>query len=233
MNVFKQLDSGIITSEKEIEKLAQAEKAKILILSDTHGYYSLVEDIIKDFGSSCSAICFAGDGIIDIVELINMSFESPRLNKQIPPIIAFVAGNCDDTYYRVGSSKSKEIASTKNAGFSLVAPSRQILKVCGHSLFIAHGHSYSVDSHLNTLHKTVKAMGCSIGIFGHIHVPVFEHYDDVYLINPGSVSRARGRSEPGFAIMTLESSKAHPQVDFYRIRKKTLGRSQFEKIAQE
>ena len=53
-------------------------------------------------------------------------------------------------------------------------------------------------------------------IFGHIHRPVFEEQDGVWIVNPGSPSRPRDGSRAGFAVLTLSKGRK-PRVDFYTV----------------
>jgi hypothetical protein len=91
MNELVQLESGLLGSVEAVEDLSRAENARILVLSDTHGHYDVMEEIIRSFGPGCSALCFAGDGMWDIVQYLENALESDRLREALPPVVSFPA----------------------------------------------------------------------------------------------------------------------------------------------
>ena len=64
------------------------------------------------------------------------------------------------------------------------------IDICGHRVFMTHGHRYDVNYSLDTLRYAALEKGCDIALFGHIHKPVLEE-GDVTIVNPGSISLPR------------------------------------------
>ncbi len=228
MNELVQLESGLLGSVEAVEDLSRAENARILVLSDTHGHYDVMEEIIRSFGPGCSALCFAGDGMWDIVQYLENALESDRLREALPPVVAFVSGNGDGDQYRVGLPDEGELYGQTRTGLSLTVPSRQILRACGYGILIVHGHRHSVDVNLDILVDSAHALDCDIAIYGHTHIPMSEAFSHITVLNPGSPARPRGHSEPSFAMLELDSNSTSPKTSFYIISKGFMGSWYFD-----
>lgn len=82
-------------------------------------------------------------------------------------------------------------------------------------IFMTHGHLYNVRNDRQILAKAAKQEGAQIALFGHIHITTQEYIDDIWCINPGSISQPRGHfQEPTYAIIDWEENQ-QPQVTFY------------------
>lgn len=71
----------------------------------------------------------------------------------------------------------------------------------GLRLYITHGHLFSKKRII----KTAKTYNCQIAIYGHTHIAEIEKIDDIYLINPGSVSYPRGKIGPTYIEINFTS----------------------------
>ncbi len=230
MNALIQLDTGILGSAEAVSALCDAGEARILVLSDTHGHYAVVEAILREFGPSSDALLFAGDGMWDFVQYLENAQESDRLKAALPPVVVFVAGNGDGEQYRVTISGPGDTPEPEDVpGYSLGIPSRQIVHACGYSIFLVHGHRHSVDVSLEVLVDSAHAMDCDIAVYGHTHIASSENFSHILALNPGSPSRPRGHTAPGFAVLELEASSTTPKVDFYVVHEKPRGGFGFEK----
>jgi len=211
MNRLLQHDSGILGSAEDISSLASADQARLLVVSDTHGHYEVLESVIREFGPDCDALIFSGDGMWDIVQYLELAQESEKLRAALPCVVAFVSGNGDGDQYRVSLPSSDD----DNPGYSLTVPSRQIVRAAGYGIFIAHGHRHSVDVSLDILVDSAHAMDCDIAVYGHTHASFAEQFSHILALNPGSLARPRGHSLAGFAILELDSASTEPRVRFY------------------
>ncbi|ULQ60968.1 YfcE family phosphodiesterase [Brucepastera parasyntrophica] len=213
MNELVQQESGLLGSEEAIERLAGADTAVILIVSDTHGDYEAFEYIVRKYGSESDALLFAGDGIWDIVQYIENAQISEKLYEALPPVVAFVAGNGDADQYRVRIPVGRNLPLPEEAaGFTLTVPARQKLSACGYGIFLVHGHRHSVDFGLEMLIDAARAMDSDIAVFGHTHVPFIEQASHILLLNPGSPSRPRSDSDCSFALLELDAASITPEV---------------------
>lgn len=228
MNVLTQLDSGLLGSPEAVAALASADSARILVLSDTHGHYNVVEAILREFGPKCDALLFAGDGMWDLVQFIENAQETEKCRDALPPVVAFVAGNGDGEQYRVSLPVTGDTPEPEDVpGYSLTVPSRQIIRACGYSILLVHGHRHSVDVNLEILVDCAHAVDCDIAVYGHTHIPFAEEFTSILALNPGSPSKPRRHADPSFAIVELDSTSTDPKVDFYKIKEGTRGNFHF------
>ena len=56
MNSLTQIESNLIGSQKDILALEEKSSANILVISDTHGDYDVLCDIIEEFGHISDAL---------------------------------------------------------------------------------------------------------------------------------------------------------------------------------
>ena len=199
MNTFLQLDSFLLSTQDAAEKLKQASKAKILVISDSHGGREELFHVVSYFGKSVDCIAFCGDGISDLLTADKTCF---------PPVIAFVGGNNDSRSYPVSDDYVK-------------IPSSLIFEACGHKIFLAHGHHYGVYSGIDLLEKEASLTGADFVFFGHTHVPFEEKREaadrNVLFLNPGSLCLPRSSSPKSLALVTVYSGKKSPETCFFKI----------------
>ncbi len=106
-------------------------------------------------------IIFLGDGLSDIY----------AIREQYPHLkIRTVRGNCD---------------------YSQTEPAEAMLEVEGQLIFFCHGDGYQVKFTVAGLKYAARQRGVDIALFGHTHSPYYEYSDELYVFNPGSVSRPR------------------------------------------
>lgn len=203
MIVLKQNENGLLGDENAIKELATKDSARILALSDSHRNPLVFEEILLRYGEKCDAVFFAGDGIYDMVMTLEHAMKDEELKNCIPQVFAFVQGNGDPNLApcRFNPAGEDVVSTTDN---QLVINPRQILKVAGQNVFLIHGHLQSVDFGDELLIAQAKAEDAKIIIHGHTHFPRQEEEEDCIIINPGSTTRPRGGSNPGFAIITID-----------------------------
>lgn len=96
--------------------------------------------------------------------------------------------------------------------------SYKILQIEDVKLIMTHGHIFYVEDGFEDYYQKAKEEGCLLAVYGHTHNPLFFQYDDVYFLNPGSVSFPRGGrvSVPTYAIMTIDGSSI--DVNYYHAK---------------
>jgi len=188
----------IIGSKKALEELALKDKARILTVSDTHGDWRGLLRIVKKFGPSCDALFLLGDCYHDLEELLELANEKEEVRNVIPPLLAFVKGNCDARELLV----SFDIGNKGNVSM----PDSLLINVNGQNIYLTHGHLQGVDFGYNKLGLEATLNQAKYALHGHTHVPVCEEKGNFVFINPGSISRPRGGSHRSFAILTVEKS---------------------------
>jgi len=171
------------------------ENKKLLVISDSHGSIKALKTVFKwaqERTPPNGAICaaaFLGDGVDDIHPALN---ETGFLCNW-----AIVRGNND--YF------SHE-------------PDTALFDFSGYKYFICHGHRY-YSGGSNALASAARANNANVVLTGHSHVPHYIKTDDIYLINPGSVSRPRSRIGATFALIECADDR-ELKVDFYGISDK-------------
>lgn len=142
---------------------------RIVVISDTHGNYSALENILLR-NANADWIIHLGDGERELDRFI---MENPAFERKI----ISVAGNCD--YH-----------SMKHDDF--------IIPVAYCKIFATHGHLYGVKNSLEKLKATAKENGCNIVLFGHTHSRFMHEEDGLYIMNPGSASCPRDSKPASF-----------------------------------
>ncbi len=205
MNSLKQVSNGIFSTPKELKNLAAKDQAKILVLSDSHGNLNVLHHIIENHTNECDALMFAGDGVQDILEIIEEANGNKSLKEKLPATICFVKGN-NDPYQHLSKFDhgSKFFSGIKRQDFfptvipkevSLIAAGKQILMVHGHEQGVYYSHKALEERAVNTLSDVV--------LFGHTHSPE-EIQGKICMMNPGSVSLPRQLPFPTFAYLFIQ-----------------------------
>ncbi len=99
---------------------------------------------------------------------------------------------------------------TGNCDFSNVY--EQIITVENHKIFITHGDNYDVKYSLSRLKQKAQKEGADIVLYGHTHIPDITFQDNIWFINPGSLTRPREDKKPTYCILTLSGGKIYPQL---------------------
>ena len=197
MNTLLQDESLLIGSREEIQKLATKDSARILVVSDSHGAYSNLLLILRQFGVISDALIFCGDGICDISKLISNAVDEAEVKTIIPPVIGLVEGNNDADLYPV-----RNVLSDEPYYVQLKVPIFNVLEACGQRIFFTHGHRNSLYLGTGEIVSAAKKNNCKIALYGHTHIAA-EKLGEVFTINPGSCFRPRGGQKPSFAMLNL------------------------------
>ena len=88
-----------------------------------------------------------------------------------------------------------------NTGFP---PYELIGDVEGHNILVIHGDGYVYMNHREELVEAAGHFNADVVFFGHTHVYEDREEDGVRLINPGSLTYNRDRSNPSYAIVTID-----------------------------
>ena len=190
---ISQHQQNIIGSRDAIAALEKKDHARLLVISDSHGRYGIMESIVRNFGSECDALIFCGDGVSDIATLLYNQKTDPKLAACVPPVIAAVHGNCDPSTCPLDKG-------------TLYFSEMIELKVNGRGFLVTHGHNQGVDWGVESLGLEMQVSGASTAFYGHTHVAREDNIKNYKMVNPGSCSRPRGGQPAGFAIATVEKS---------------------------
>ena len=93
--------------------------------------------------------------------------------------------------------------------------------VCGHKIFLAHGHRYGVHGGTWRLVEAAKELGADIAVYGHTHVPDYGKEEGVLVINPGSIAKPRQQGwRKTYAVMTIDDRDGTVDVEFKYLPKR-------------
>ena len=151
----------------------------ILIVSDTHGRVSRLNELIEyrqslDKSGDPLTLIYLGDGLTDVFSC-----------SQYDNIICqAVRGNCDFSITDRTSPYGEEM------------PICRLIYADKYKIFMAHGHTFSVKSGYEEICRAAFMMGADIVLFGHTHLPTLEYIKkgsirgvmrDLVIFNPGSL----------------------------------------------
>lgn len=156
---------------------------KILFISDIHGSYTYLKKAIDVFESQqVDKLVILGDVLYHgprnpLPEGYGCQKVADLLNQYADKIIA-VRGNCDAEVDQMLLHFD-------------IHQDYQTLEVDNHHFFLTHGHIYD-EAKLPTLQSG------DIFAYGHIHKPVAYKKDNIFIINPSSISLPKeGRNSYG------------------------------------
>lgn len=113
----------------------------------------------------------------------DMRDDAETLMAELDVPVAYVAGNCDSTDH----------------------PAITFVNTPAGKILLTHGHRENVGYDISRLLYLTESEDCICGCFGHTHVPFYEDYDGIQLVNPGSLTRPRDGSNGSFAILDCTS----------------------------
>lgn len=122
----------------------------------------------------------------------------------------------DEDYLRDISPCPVYMVAGNNDFFSR-EPKEDIIQLGKYRILLTHGHKYNIYGSAEGLKTIGKQRGVDIVMYGHTHVPNVDQTDDVWLINPGSISlpRQKGR-RPSYILMELDANEtAHFHVNYF------------------
>lgn len=97
------------------------------------------------------------------------------------------------------------VAVAGNNDWCSYLPRERVLELCGHKIFVTHGHNYCVSGGIGRLIDEAKDRNCDIALFGHTHRPTYCEAEGLKVMNPGSISLPRQASKrPSYGILELK-----------------------------
>ncbi len=163
---------------------------RLLAVSDSHHDIAYLGPALKKFASKVDLIVHMGDGVDDIERAAEAwSVSLPRVEG--------VRGNGD------------------------VDPGlwpRRLIGSGDRPILLLHGHNEAVGEGLERVILAAESAGACLVLFGHTHRAFFEEYRGILALNPGSISRPRGRDNPTFALIEVpEDAASCLELQFYEV----------------
>lgn len=227
MNLDFDSNSFLVGSEKQVLELSKKSSANILVISDTHGYQSIINSILENQIDKVDLIIFCGDGVNDIISFLEnvqktKFFQKKKNDDKKNPVIVVVQGNGDESSFKlnfnINENPFEKILNkaTKN-NFDFVIQKTKMINVASKNILITHGHLFGVSYGLLNLQEEAFSKNADLVLFGHTHVAEFEKSKNVTFINPGSPSLPRRNMPPSFAVVKIDSSKSEIDCVFYKV----------------
>ncbi len=207
MNELRQDETLLIGSRNAIETLEQKDKARVLVASDSHGADAVVTSILREQGPQSDALVFCGDGIGDLCRILSQTFENPILAALLPPVIAMVEGNCEANSYNVALPGNTQ----------LTIPLIQTISICGHKIFLTHGHRFSLYNGTDVLLQEAQRHEAEAVLYGHTHIATAQNHGALLALNPGSCTNPRAGQPPSYAVLQVSKGSPITEYTFYKI----------------
>lgn len=146
---------------------------RIIVISDTHGNYRVLRQIIQKHAREAQLFLFAGDGQRELDDIL---LEFQRLT------VYAVRGNCD---------------------FASTLPASRVVQEGDTRIFLTHGDRLGVKYGTQALLTAARENQAQIAVYGHTHVAACVYEQGIYLFNPGSAHSPRtGRPSYGIIDIT-------------------------------
>ena len=71
---------------------------------------------------------------------------------------------------------------------------------------------YGVKYSHSGLVLRAKELGADIVLYGHSHIPDISYHENIWLINPGSLTRPRENKAPTYCILEISGEKIKPAL---------------------
>jgi putative phosphoesterase len=159
---------------------------KIFFMSDIHGSLYYLERALQCYKEEkASYIVILGDALYHgprnpLPKEYNPQSVASLLNQYKDKIIA-IRGNCDSEVDQM------LIEYPMMADYSIMLYNDR-------RLFLTHGHIYN-ESDLPNLSEN------DVLIMGHTHIPVAKKYNNIYILNPGSITLPKENNPNSYAIL--------------------------------
>jgi putative phosphoesterase len=159
---------------------------KIFFMSDIHGSLYYLEMALQRYKEEkANFIAILGDALYHgprnpLPKEYNPQPVASLLNKYKDKIIA-IRGNCDSEVDQM------LIEYPMMADYSIILYNDR-------RLFLTHGHIYN-ESNLPNLSEN------DVLIMGHTHIPVAKKYNNIYILNPGSITLPKENNPNSYAIL--------------------------------
>lgn len=161
----------------------------ILVVSDTHGHLEKVYDMYEKLKDHT----LDGKPIDRIIHCGDYKRDGEAIGNELALPVLAVEGNCD---------------SWRNSSHS-------VLETPFGNVLVTHGHLQSVDYDIQSLLYLAEENDCICACYGHTHVPVFEEYSGIWVLNPGSPSLPRDGTLGSCALLNLSEHGVDGGIYYY------------------
>lgn len=91
----------------------------------------------------------------------------------------------------------------------------EIIEIENHRILVTHGDIYGVKYFDSGLILRAKEVNADIVLYGHTHIPDITFKENIWLINPGSLTRPRENKAPTYCILEISGENIKPTLFEY------------------
>ena len=157
----------------------------IFVISDTHGHLEKAYDMYNKISET--------DDIDMIIHCGDYQRDAGLVEQTLAVPTISVKGNCD-------GSRGRDI---------------RVIETPAGNVLVTHGHMERVEWDYNNLLYLAEENDCIAACFGHTHIPVFEKYNGITLVNPGSLTFPRDSSKGSCALLHLTEDVVDGLILYY------------------
>lgn len=88
----------------------------------------------------------------------------------------------------------------------------RILLIEDKRIFICHGHDYSVKMGYSRLLQAAKQRNADVVLCGHTHRICQDYYDNMAVLNPGSIGEHKMPGRPSYGIVNINKGKIDTEL---------------------
>ena len=127
-----------------------------------------------------------------ILHLGDNAKDCTAIEYEFPEIpLRYVRGNCDR---------------------SSSGPDVDEFRLGGKLFFMTHGNLYGVKTGLSSIINTASCRGVDVLLFGHTHIPFYSVFENIAVINPGSI----GMNEKTYAVLEFKNGEVSCKINYDR-----------------
>lgn len=163
----------------------------LLVVSDIHGSYARLREVLNRQIKPPDALIFLGDGYSDINRC-----------QPLDTTLFAVRGNCD-VWSLIGMNE---------------LPCELCVTLGGYKIFMTHGDRYINRGGIDTLAAYAAQKGADILLYGHTHVRYERHFETgerlgeirlekpLHVFNPGSLGAPRDGANAAFGVVEIRDN---------------------------
>ena len=109
-------------------------------------------------------------------------------------------------FLHAGDSEDNEIniypfVAVKGNNDYYIKDESKIIKIGEIYIYLTHGHK--IEKSVENLSRIARINKCNIIIYGHTHVPFYQEFDGVHILNPGALAYPRSAIGQTYAIISI------------------------------
>lgn len=148
---------------------------KFVIISDSHSNINAVNNVFLSNIDDTDYFIFLGDSLEDY-NIISNNYKNIN--------VLYAYGNCD--YNPLNQNI-----------INFLSPNKF------HKIMFCHGHTLNVKNGLSKILDFATKNNATIILYGHTHISYTDYKNDIFIMNPGSISFPRDGKLPSYGILEI------------------------------